>query len=288
MREFFSTVLENAMKLISSMRLNDAVDIIFVTVILYFIIKLFRQTRAIHLVKGLVLLAVVYFIVIALDLSASSYLFSLFFRDIILILVILFNSEIRHAIEYFGRGDFKRFSFFSSKNGDEISEEIRTSASCISKAAANMSEKKVGALIVLEGKSPLGEIVSTGTTINASLSVAVIENIFYPKAPLHDGAMVISDNKVYAAGCILPLTQNELSRDLGTRHRAAVGMSEQSDAMVIVVSEETGAISVAYKSSLTQNITAGELIEKITSFLFTDSKDKFIPISKRRKHKDEE
>lgn len=287
MGEFFSTLIQNVLKLVSSMRLNDAFDIVFVTIMLYFVIKLFRQTRAIHLIKGLVLLGAIYFTVVALDLSTSSYLFSLFFRDIIIILVILFNTEIRHAIEVFGRGDFRRFSFFSSKNNDEAAEECRAAAGYLSKAAANMSEKKVGALIVLEGKSPLGEIISTGTAVDSAITVPMIENIFYPKAPLHDGAMVISDNRINAAGCILPLTQNQLSRDLGTRHRAAVGLSEQSDAMVIVVSEETGAISVAYKSVLNQGVTSGELLEKITAFLISDSSEKITPISKRRKNKNE-
>lgn len=287
MGEFFSTLIQNVLKLVSSMRLNDAFDIVFVTIMLYFVIKLFRQTRAIHLIKGLVLLGAIYFTVVALDLSTSSYLFSLFFRDIIIILVILFNTEIRHAIEVFGRGDFRRFSFFSSKNNDEAAEKCRAAAGYLSKAAANMSEKKVGALIVLEGKSPLGEIISTGTVVDSAITVPMIENIFYPKAPLHDGAMVISDNRINAAGCILPLTQNQLSRDLGTRHRAAVGLSEQSDAMVIVVSEETGAISVAYKSVLNQGVTSGELLEKITAFLISDSSEKITPISKRRKNKNE-
>ena len=286
MREVISSVFQNAMKLISSMRLNDAFDILIVTLMLYFIIRLFRQTRAIHLVKGLVLLGVLYFIVTALDLSTSSYLFSLFFRDIVIILVLLFQNEIRHAIEVFGRGDFKRFSLFSSKNNDATIEELRATAGYVSKAVSNMSENKVGALIVFEGKSPLGEIVSTGTRVDSSISTPMIENIFYPKSPLHDGAMVISDNRIHSAGCILPLTQNELSRDLGTRHRAAVGISEVSDALIVVVSEETGNVSVAYKSVLNRNVTQGELLEKISAFLISDNGEKASAI-RRRRNRDE-
>lgn len=287
MAEIFNALFNNAMKLISSMRLNDAFDIVVVTLILYFIIKLFRQTRAIHLIKGLALMGVIYFIVGALDLSTSSYLFSLFFRDIVIILVLLFQTEIRHAIEIFGRGDFKRFSLFSSKNRDATVEELRNSAGCIVKAVTNMSEKKVGALIVLEGKSPLGEIISTGTVVDSAITVPMIENIFFPKAPLHDGAMVIIDNRIHSAGCILPLTQNEMSRDLGTRHRAAVGMSENSDAMVIVVSEETGTVSVSYKSTLNRCISSGELLESVSAFLIADSGEKSSSLSRRRKNKDE-
>lgn len=288
MNEILSTFFQNAMKIISSVRLNDAFDIVVVTLMLYFVIKLFRQTRAIHLVKGLVLLGVIYFIVVALDLSTSSYLFSLFFRDIVIILVLLFQNEIRHAIEVFGRGDYKRFSLFSQKQNDATTEELRATAGFISKAASNMSEKKVGALIVLEGKSPLGEIISTGTAVDSAVTVPLIENIFYPKAPLHDGAMVITDNRIHSAGCILPLTQNELSRDLGTRHRAAVGISEISDALVVVVSEETGGISVAHKSALSRNITQGELLEKISAFLINDGRELLSPITKRRKNRNEE
>ena len=286
--DFFNSVFQNAMKLISSMRLNDAFDIVVVTLMLYFVIKLFRQTRAIHLVKGLVLLGVIYFIVSALDLSTSSYLFSLFFRDIVIILVLLFQNEIRHAIEVFGRGDFKRFSLFSSKNSDATIEELRAAAGYVSKAVSNMSEKRVGALIVFEGKSPLGEIVSTGTSVDSSITVPMIENIFYPKAPLHDGAMVIIDNRIHSAGCILPLTQNELSRDLGTRHRAAVGISEVSDALVVVVSEETGKVSVAYKSVLERDVSQGELLEKISAFLISDNGERMSPIARRRKNRNEE
>ena len=135
--------------------------------------------------------------------------------------------------------------------------------------------------------SALGEIVSTGTSVDSSITVAMIENIFYPKAPLHDGAMVIIDNRIHSAGCILPLTQNELSRDLGTRHRAAVGISEVSDALVVVVSEETGKVSVAHKSVLERDVSQGELLEKISAFLISDSGEKLLPISRRRKNRDE-
>lgn len=288
MSEFFESVSQNIMKLVSSMKWNDILDIFVVALVFYYCIKLFRQTRAIHLVKGLVLLAVIYLVVSALDLSTSSYLFSLLFSDIVIIMVLLFQTEIRHAIEIFGRGDFKKFTLFSPRGNALTEEELRTSASYIAKAASNMSEKRVGALIVLEGKSPLGEIISTGNKVDAAISIPVIENIFYPKAPLHDGAMVIRDNRIHSAGCILPLTQNDISRDLGTRHRAALGMSEHSDALIVVVSEETGAISVTHNSVMTRGLTSGELLDKLTDFLLSDSTDKSIAtLNKRRKNKDE-
>ena len=166
-----------------------------------------------------------------------------------------------------------------------MTEELKTSASNIAKAAGNMSDKKIGALIVVEGKTLLGEITSTGSQIDSTITSPIIENVFFPKAPLHDGAMVIRDNRIHSAGCILPLTQNDVSFELGTRHRAAIGMSEHSDALIIVVSEETGTISVAHNGTLERNITSGELYETVSSFLISDEgeKSKSFKIRRRRK-----
>lgn len=288
MGDFFNTIIENVTKIASSVRWNDILDIVLVTFALYYFIKLFRQTRAIHLLKGIGLLAVFYLAVSALDLSTSSFLFSRLFGDIVIVTVILFHPEIRHALESFGRGDFTKFNFFSSHSAAASAEQLRASASYVAKAAANMSEKKIGALIVFEGRSPLGEIVSTGSRVNAAISTALLENIFFPKAPLHDGAVVIRNNEIEAAGCILPLTQNNISRELGTRHRAALGMSEHTDALVVVVSEETGAISVAKNSVLTRDLTSAELYETISAFLITDDLDgKNSSKGKRRKTRNE-
>ena len=148
-----------------------------------------------------------------------------------------------------------------------------------------MSDTKTGALIVIEGKTLLGEIISTGSEIDSTITVPMIENIFFPKAPLHDGAMVIRDNRIHSAGCILPLTQNDVSFELGTRHRAAIGMSEHSDALIVVVSEETGAISVAHNGTLERGITSGELYEIISAFLVSDEgeKSKVFRIRRRKK-----
>ncbi len=282
MYELFNTVKENAEKLLLSFRWNDAIDIIVVAFILYYCIKLFRQTRATHLVKGFVFLSAGYIIVSALDMSTSSYLFSRLFNDIVIVVILLFQPEFRHAIESFGRGDFKKFTIFSRDSSLER-EQKHAAVSAICKAVANMSETKTGALIVFEGKSPLGEIISTGSEIDAKISVPIIENIFYPKSPLHDGAMVIRDWRVCSAGCILPLTQSALSRDLGTRHRAAVGISESTDAMAVVVSEETGAISVANAGRLRRGISNGELLETLSDLLIGNEDEK--PEKKKSKRR---
>ena len=253
-------------KLIHDINFFDLLDIVLVALALYYCIKLVRQTRAFHLVKGVIFLGVVYFVVSTLKMSTTSYLFSHLFGNIFIVMVLLFQPEIRHAIESFGRGDFRKVSLFS-RNSNYALDEYRASASNIAKAAANMSEKRIGALIVIEGKTMLGEVISTGTTVDSSVSSAVIENIFFPKAPLHDGAMIIRDNRILSAGCILPLTRNNISKELGTRHRAGIGITENSDAVVVIVSEETGAISLASGGTLKRNLTLGELLEELTKYM---------------------
>ena len=285
LKELAEPVIELAEPVINFIRdfgLFDLADIVLVALAIYYCIKLIRQTRAFHLVKGIVFLAIVYFVVSALDMPATSYLFSHLFGDIVIVMILLFQPEIRQAIESFGRGDFRKVNIFS-KNNNYAVEEYRASASNIAKAAANMSEKKIGALIVVEGKTMLGDVINTGTTVDSSVSSAVIENIFFPKAPLHDGAMVIRDNRILSAGCILPLTQKNISKELGTRHRAAIGITEHSDAIVVIVSEETGAISIARGGSLKRNLTLGELIEELTKYMAPEESTQKLKITRRKK-----
>lgn len=285
MREFLKAAAEWIMKIISSVGIADIVDIVVVALMIYYVIKLVRQTRGFQLVKGVVFMGFVYFVVSAFNMSASSFIFSQLFRNIVIVMILLFQPEIRHAIESVGRGDLKKFSLFFSRGGDYMNDDLQTTASNISKAVGNMSNKKIGALIVIEGKTLLGEITSTGTEIDSTVTSPMIENIFFPKAPLHDGAMIIRNNRIHSAGCILPLTQNDVSFELGTRHRAAIGMSEHSDALVVVVSEETGAISVAHNGTLERGVTSGELLETVNSFLITDEgeKNKSFRIRRRKK-----
>ena len=285
MADFFKEFFDGILKLILSVQWYDIADIILVAFLLFYCIKFFRQTRAFNLVKGIVFLGVVYFVVSTLNMSTASYLFSHLFGDIVIVMILLFQPEIRQAIESFGRGDLRKISLFSLRNTNYAVEEYRTGASNIAKAAANMSEKKIGALIVVEGATLLGEVLSTGTVVDSAVSTSVIENIFFPKAPLHDGAMVIRDNRIHSAGCILPLTQNEISKELGTRHRAAIGISEQSDALVVIVSEETGAISLANGGTLVRNLTLGELLEELTEYMVPEETKNGTFKLKRRKNK---
>lgn len=255
-------------------RVSDVLDVLLVAFIIYSAIKLIRETRAIQLVKGAILLVVLYSLVSLLDMQVSKYLLSFVFSDLLVILVIVFSPEIRHALESVGRSSVSKLNIFNFVNKDNIfkQEAIETAINGVCKACADMSDKKIGALIVFKKETILGEIIETGTYVDAKVSSEIIGNIFFPKAPMHDGAAIIEDGRVIAAGCILPLTSNiDISSELGTRHRAAIGMSEASDAVVVVVSEETGSISVAQKGILKRGISDGDLREILmTNFIKED------------------
>lgn len=261
-----SELLKNIVSLFSSFTFFDLLDICLVTFIIYNVIKLIRQTKAIQLVKGIVFLGAIYFVVKALNMQMTSYILSRVFADVVLVMLLLFQPEIRHVLESIGK---KRFG-----SRGRVTEEADETITAVCKACSNMSDKKIGALIVFEKETLLGEIADSGNKIDALVTTEVIGNIFYPKAPLHDGAAIIRGNRVISAGCILPLTNDSLSSELGTRHRAAVGLSQQSDAVIVVVSEETGAISVAYQGFLKRNISPGELRETLMNhFVISDKSD---------------
>lgn len=248
--------------------ISDTLDIALVAFIIFSAIKLLKETRGIQIVKGLVLVGVLYFIVNILNMQASTYLFKTILGDFILVLIILFSPEIRHALETMGRSSLGFLNFFGAQQGDALYERKKKAIYEVCKACNDMSEKKIGALIVFERETMLGDVVSTGTSINSKVTRELIGTIFFPNTPLHDGGMVIRDGKICAAGCILPLTENNsLSHDLGTRHRASLGISEKSDAVVVVVSEETGTISIACEGNLEREISDGVLIERLTAYL---------------------
>ncbi len=237
---------------VSNIGFFDIIDIAILSYIIYKAIGFLRETRAGQLVKGSFILLVIYFISRWCDLLTVEWLLSNVFESAIIAVAVIFQPELRRILEKVGRTNFGRGQIFDSDE-DILSVCIDN----VSKAAATMQEKKIGALIVFENRTQLGEIISTGTIINAESSVSMINNVFFPKSPLHDGAMIIRDGRLYAAGCILPLTQREdISLQLGTRHRAAIGMTENSDAVVLVVSEETGTISIAVDGQITRDYNA--------------------------------
>lgn len=246
----------------------DTIDILIVAFLVYKLIKFLRESRALHVVKGVILVLVAYFIIKTLDMQASTYLFEMLMSSFILVLVILFAPELRHALESVGRSRFSVLRMLGFNNRNTASQNRQRKAVLeICKACNEMSEKKIGALIVIEREIALNEVISTGVKIDADVSKELIGSIFFPNSPLHDGAVIIRDGRVCAAGCILPLTQNtNISSDLGTRHRASIGVSEQSDAVVVVVSEETGQVSVVNKGDLQRDVSDGVLIEYLTSY----------------------
>lgn len=260
--DFFSQVKG----LFGTFGIVDAVDIFVVAVIVFAIIRVVRETRAIQLIKGMLFLVFFYFLLNFFGLGASSYILRLIFSNILIILVILFGPEIRNILEQMGLGNYRKAfkNFFNSGVALDIAD-MKKAIDGVCKACAEMSDDNIGALIVFENDTLLGDIIQSGTIIDGRCTKELIGNIFYPKSPLHDGAMVIRKDSVYAAGCILPLTNsNDISSKLGTRHRAAIGITEQSDAIAIVVSEETGAISYAINGTLTQDVSTGELRDVLT------------------------
>ena len=284
--DFFNEI-KNA--LLSFNGISDLLDIILVAFLLYAIIKLIRDTKAIQLAKGFIVILVVYAIVNMLHMEVTSYIFSLVFSNLLLVLVVIFSPEIRHALESVGRSSVSKIGILSIKNSESLlnRDSIDKMINSVCRACSDMSDEKIGALIVIEKETLLGQIIETGTVIDAEITSEMIENIFFPKAPLHDGAVIIRHYRLCAAGCILPLTKNnsDVSSSLGTRHRAAIGMSEQSDALVIVVSEETGAISVAEKGSLKRDISDGDLRELLIEEFSYEAEDKglFKNLKKGRK-----
>lgn len=245
----------------------DTIDILLVAVLVYKLIKFMRESRALHIAKGIILILLAYFIINLLGMQASSYIFRMLMNNFIIILIILFAPELRHALESVGRSRFSVLRLLGFQHPGAVQSRQKKAMLEINKACIEMSEKKIGALIVIERDFTLNDIVSTGTEVDANVTKELIGSLFFPNSPLHDGAVVIREGRVCAAGCILPLTHStEISSDLGTRHRASIGLSEQCDAVVVVVSEETGQISIAHKGHLERNVSDGVLLERLMNF----------------------
>jgi len=259
---------------------SDLLDILFVSLMIYGLIRLIRQTRSAQLLKGLSLLTVAYGAVRVLNMRASLFIFDQAFGQLLLFIVVLFHPEIRNLFESVGRSNVSRLRAVTQINrAAQERDELTGAIHQVCEAFRVFSADKVGALVVFERVTKLGEILSTGTSLEARVSRELIRNIFHTAAPLHDGAVIIRKGVLQAAGCILPLTQ-ENHRSLGTRHRAAIGMSEQSDAMVALVSEETGHISLAYKGKLRRNMSPEELEQALNATLL--SSETATPLQKAR------
>lgn len=253
---------------ISAVRLIDIVDIIIVSVVFYYVFKFVRDRRAGRLAIGIIFIIALLLISEVLDMHALNFILQNIVQVGIIGLVIVFQSELRTFLEKVGKNSV--IPTFNNRK----SHDIRNAMACIDSVVQScvfFSGERTGALIVFERSTRIGDVIHTGTAINADPSVFLIKNIFFNKAPLHDGALVIRDFRLCSAGCFLPLTQNdEIIQDLGTRHRAAIGMSENSDAVVVVVSEETGTISLAVNGELTRGFNETALKSELTKYLIGD------------------
>lgn len=260
---------------ISNIRVWDILDILVMTLVIYKTIEFLRDTRAGQLVKGLAVLLIAYAISKWLELAVLRWLLSIVMDSAIIVLALIFQPELRRILEKVGHTRF---------GAGQLPADERVVSDCIDevcRAAGTMQEKKIGALIVFERTTQLGEIINTGTVINADASASMTGNIFFPKSPLHDGALIVREGRLYAAGCILPLTQSQhISAQLGTRHRAAIGMTENSDAVVLVVSEETGVISIVCNGEIERNFNAVSANAELRRLLITSETEKKTPIAK--------
>ena len=244
----------------------DIIDILIVAYIIYRIMKLLKDTSAERLIKGIIILVGIMLLASMLHLTMISWLLQQALNVGLFAIVVVFQPELRRLLEQIGKGNFSRL-IVPADAPDEVESMITATVS----ACADMSRTKTGALIVFERRERLGEIISTGTMVDAAPSAELIKNIFFKNSPLHDGAMIVRAGRVCAAGCVLPLSGNQsLSRDLGTRHRAAVGMSESADSVLVVVSEETGSISVAIGGLLKRHLSP-DMLRKLLENELLDS-----------------
>ena len=246
--DFWNSVLN----IIRTIKIVDVIDILLVSIILYYAYKFVRNRRAGKLAAGVILFIVALVISDVAGMHTIQYIFKNIFQVGVIALVILFQPELRSALEKMGTNSIKGIKSITERSSSSVMLAVRE----VAVAASEMSASRTGALIVFERSTRLGDIVATGSVIDAQTGAFLIRNIFYNKAPLHDGAVVIRDGRIAAAGCVLPLTSNtNLSPDLGTRHRAGIGMSEHSDAVIVIVSEETGGISIAVDGMLKRRLS---------------------------------
>ena len=269
MNQFFQNIISN-------IGINDVLDILIVAFLFYKLLGFIRETRAEQLAKGLLMLVVVALVARWLHLYTLQWILSNLVNVGLIAIVIIFQPELRRLLENLGRNKLiSNFSGIDLEEAEEITVEIR-------EALLSMSKSRTGALIVFERETSLTDIIETGTLIQAGISREMIGNIFYEGAPLHDGALIVRGDKLWAAGCVLPLTEDKkLSKELGTRHRAGIGITENSDALVFIVSEETGIISKAEDGKLERMLTASRIDELLKSIYIAPEKDSLLDRASR-------
>ena len=262
------TLLHNSYYMLQTVGIMDVVDILIVAYIIYRLMKLLKDTSAARLAKGVIWLLLIFLVASVAGLTTISFILQTSLGIGVTAVIVIFQPELRRLLEQLGKGNLS--GLLTSANDPDAAE---AAIDATVKACADMSRTKTGVLIVFERKERLGEIIATGTMVDAEPSAELLKNIFFKNSPLHDGALIMRDGRICAAGCVLPLSGNQnLSRDLGTRHRAAVGMSESSDSVLVVVSEETGAISVAIGGMLKRHLSPEILRKVLESELIADDK----------------
>lgn len=290
-RNMFKDITGKLAFLFQNVRWFDLLDILIVAFLIYEVIILVRHTtRAAQLAKGVVLLLVVYIVALMADMRALTYILNAVMGFGIVVLAVVFQPELRRVIEQVGGGTVNlalSHIFRPSAMEDEMRTVWQRSIAAVCDAVERMAEDRTGALIVLERRTNLAEIIRTGTPLHSDVNVETLTTIFYEGTPLHDGAVVVRDGKIEAAGCFLPLSNNmEISKDMGTRHRSALGMSENSDAVVVVVSEETGVISLAKSGVLIRRMDRQNLFNLLVSEVVppkqSEKKSLFSSIFKRK------
>lgn len=281
-------MLDMVWNVIQSITFMDIIDILLMSYLVYLLIKLIRETRAGQLVKGILFIVIAYVISNLIGLKAMSYIIKSALDIGLLALLIMFQPEIRRALEKAGRSKIGITLFSVGETADQ-SAKWNTCIEAICDSCVDLSATKTGALIVIERQTKLGEQIENGTILNAVPSKELFGNIFFKNTPLHDGAVIIRDGMILAAACFLPKPQKEelINKKLGSRHRAAIGMSENSDAIVIVVSEETGNISIAENGELTRDFTRFRLNEYLHEAIIPKPSEnkKKLPIKKRNRSK---
>ncbi len=259
--------------LMSTIELKDIIDLAVLTYLVYLLLKLIRETRAGQLMKGIALLIIAYAVSSFLELTVMEYLLQQALDIGLLAMLILFQPELRRALEQFGQNKLGIKLIGIGTPSNDIKQRWTETIDIICDSCVELSASCTGALIVIERQTKLGEQIESGTIMNALPSQQIFGNIFYPKTPLHDGAVIIRNGMIHAAACFLPKAQNDrlIDKSLGSRHRAAIGMSENSDALVIVVSEETGQISVALNGVLTRDYTREKLKSTLEKEIFYEN-----------------
>lgn len=249
--------------------IKDIIDIIIVSYVIYKLILLLRGTRAIQLLKGIIVVVIAWVLSLWFELNTLQWMMNQMFTWGVVGVIIIFQPELRRALEQIGRGRIFSRSF------SEENQEINRMISEIMKSLMNLSRRRIGALVVFERQTGLNEYIESGTRVESQISAELLTNIFIPNTPLHDGAVIIRNSRLMAAGCYLPLSENPfISKELGTRHRAAIGMSEVSDAVCVTVSEETGQVSLALNGMVLRDIKEEDLTAKLYEELKAPDKTK--------------